>query len=61
MPPLDALLLRIWCLRGALPRLQEVMVSRDVVNAILACPSLGGRPLQEVIMGFKLSGKNSAS
>ena len=46
---------------GALPRLREVKASRDVVNAILVCPSLTGerRPL-EVIKGFKLSGNNSA-
>ncbi|KIM35840.1 hypothetical protein M413DRAFT_32197 [Hebeloma cylindrosporum] len=44
---------------GALPRLREIKASRDVVNAILVCPSEEKRPL-EVIKGFKLSGSNSA-
>ena len=44
---------------GSLPRLREVKASRDVVNAILVCPSPSGerRPL-EAIKGFKLSGNN---
>jgi len=44
---------------GALPRLREVKASRDVINAILVCPSPSAerRPL-EVIKGFKLSGNS---
>ena len=45
---------------GALPRLREIKASREVINAILACPSKEKRPL-EVIKGFKLSGYNNSA
>ena len=45
---------------GALSRLRKAKASRDVVCAILVCPSPNEerQPL-EVIIGFKLSGDNS--
>ena len=45
---------------GALPRLREIKASREVINAILVCPSKEKRPL-EVIKGFKLSGYNNSA
>jgi len=40
---------------GSLPRLREIKASKEVINAVLECPSDTRRPL-EVIKGFKLSG-----
>ena len=41
--------------QGCLPHLREVKASKEIVNAILECPSHTPRPLA-AIKGFKLSG-----
>ncbi|KAF8958861.1 hypothetical protein BDZ97DRAFT_1906380 [Flammula alnicola] len=45
---------------GALPRLREIKASKDIINAILECPSDARRPLESV-KGFKLSGNGASA
>lgn len=40
---------------GSLPLLREIKASRDVLNAVLGCPSAMRRPL-EAVRGFRLAG-----